>query len=378
MMLHPVPGNIDAPCHPHTVVGLNMIEKTLQRAEAAGATKQPAVHSHREHLGRLLSFGIEHIEGVAQIGKEMLGSIEALGRGEAHIVAIQGVRHDQVVMLDPLAIGRTGPERQVITVVVAIVEKTALIQHQPPGVGTVATGIPALRPLPIQTLKDFDGSLHVLTLNLLGYLLVVNPAVAVTGNLVTQLLEGMCHLGVTLQRHGHTKDRQRQAPTLKLTQDAPHAGTRAILIDGLHAQVAVRIGGRADDLGEKLLGAGIAVQHTVLAALFIVEHKLYGNFSPAWPVGMGRVTAVTDKITGIFGANAHAYSSIVLHHIMALRTDRRLCASILYTAIKIRCMQYGCNRTLLPASSHDSASNPKAGQQCLCIASDNHSFISPF
>src|SRR5690625_6620005 len=107
MMLHPVPSNIDAPCHPHTVMGLDMIKKTLQRAEAAGAAKQPAVHPHREHLGRLLAFGIEHIEGVAQISKEMLRSVEALRRGEAHIVAVQGIRHNQVVMFDPLIVPYT-------------------------------------------------------------------------------------------------------------------------------------------------------------------------------------------------------------------------------------------------------------------------------
>src|SRR5690554_2551521 len=332
MMLHPVPGNIDAPCHPHTVMGLDMIKKTLQRAEAAGAAKQPAVHPHREHLGRLLAFGIEHIEGIAQISKEMLGSVEALGRGEAHIVAIQGVRHDQVVMFDPLAIGRTGPERQVITVVVAVVEKAAFVEHQPPGIGAVAAGIPTLRLLPIQALKDFDGSLHVLTLNLLGHLLVVNPAVAVTGNLVTQLLEGMRHLGVTLQRHGHTKDRQRQAPTLKFTQNAPHTGTGAILIDGLHAQVAVGISSRSDDLGEELLGAGITMQHAVLAALFVVEDKLYGYFRASRPVGMGRGTAVADKITGVIRTSAHHYPLSFLNGItptrrQSLHAPHRSCQS---------------------------------------------------
>src|SRR5690554_4473362 len=139
----------------------------------------------------------------------------------------------------------------------------------------------------------------MLALDVLRHLLVVNPAVAVTGNLVTQLLEGMCHFGMTLQRHGHTKDRQRQAPTLKLTQNAPYTGTGAILIDGLHAQVTVGIGSRSDDLGEELLGAGITVQHAILAALFVVEDKLYGYFRASRPVGMGRVTAVADKITGV-------------------------------------------------------------------------------
>jgi hypothetical protein len=68
-------------------------------------------------------------------------------------------------------------------------------------------------------------------------------------------------LGVALQGHADAKHGQRQAALLKLAQDAPHAGTRAVFVDALHAQVALRVAGRVEHLGQELLGAGVAMQH---------------------------------------------------------------------------------------------------------------------
>ena len=39
----------------------------------------------------------------------------------------------------------------------------------------------------------------------------------------------------------------------------------------------VRIAGGADNIGQKLFRTGIAVQHVVFRALFIVQHKLHGD-----------------------------------------------------------------------------------------------------
>jgi len=59
------------------------------------------------------------------------------------------------------------------------------------------------------------------------------------------------------------------------------------------------VGGRADDLGEELFGARVAVQHAVLAAFFVVEDELQGHARAAGPLGVGRVLAVTDEIARI-------------------------------------------------------------------------------
>ncbi len=154
----------------------------------------------------------------------MVGGVEALGRGEAHVVAVQGIGHDQMVVLDALAVGLPGPERQVVAVVVAVVEEAALVEDQPPGVGAVAAGVPALGLLAVEALKDLHGALQMLALDVLGHFLVVNPAVAMTGDLVAQLLERLSHFRVALKGHGHAEHGERQAAPFELPQDAPHAG----------------------------------------------------------------------------------------------------------------------------------------------------------
>jgi hypothetical protein len=103
---------------------------------------------------------------------------------------------------------------------------------------------------------------------------------------------------VALQRHRHAEDGQRQAAALELAQDAPHTDPRAVFVDAFHRQVAARVARRVEHLGQKLLAAGVTVQHAVLAALLVVEHELHGHPGPARPVGEGRLAAVADEVAG--------------------------------------------------------------------------------
>ena len=104
---------------------------------------------------------------------------------------------------------------------------------------------------------------------------------------------------VALQRHAHAKYRQRQLALLELAQDAPDATAGTVLVDALHADMALRIAGRIEHLGEELLRAGVAVQHAVLAAFLVVEHELHGDPGFARPVGPGRAAGVADQIARI-------------------------------------------------------------------------------
>ena len=38
---------------------------------------------------------MEHIEGVAEVGEELVATVETLGRAELHVVVVEGVRDDQ-------------------------------------------------------------------------------------------------------------------------------------------------------------------------------------------------------------------------------------------------------------------------------------------
>ena len=47
-------------------------------------------------FGAFLALGVEHVEGVLQVREELLAGVEPLRRGEAHVVGIERVGHDQV------------------------------------------------------------------------------------------------------------------------------------------------------------------------------------------------------------------------------------------------------------------------------------------
>ena len=78
--------------------------------------------------------------------------------------------------------------------------------------------------------------------------LIVDPAPAMTSNLVSQLHECGSELGMPFQRHRDAEDRQRQLPALELAQDSPGPNAGAVLVDRFHAQVARLKRLRADDL----------------------------------------------------------------------------------------------------------------------------------
>ena len=82
---------------------------------------QAAVQADGKHLGRFLAFGIQHVEGVAQVLEERLAMGEALGQGEAHVVGVQSIGHHQV--------GRArlrSPVGEVVCVAVGVVEEALL------------------------------------------------------------------------------------------------------------------------------------------------------------------------------------------------------------------------------------------------------------
>ena len=143
MNVAPVVGNLLTSADPNLVVLLHIIEETLQRAEAARAPQQAAVHPDGHHLRRAGPLGVQHVEAVFQIGVKLLGSIEPLGGGKAHIVGVEGIRYDQVRLTRPVAAGHLAPERQIVAIIVAVVIKTAVLHHQLAGMGAIAPGIPA-------------------------------------------------------------------------------------------------------------------------------------------------------------------------------------------------------------------------------------------
>ena len=142
-----------------------------------------------------------------------------------------------------------------------------MLDHQPARIGTVPPRVPARGRRAGHARQRIDGDPQMLALGRLVDVLVVDPAVAMAGDLVAEIDEGRCQLGVALERHRHAEDRQGQAAPLELAQDAPGAGPRSVLVAGFHRQVSRRISGGADELGQELLGMRVAVEDAALARL---------------------------------------------------------------------------------------------------------------
>src|SRR5437870_1981945 len=95
----PVPGDINAPADPDTLMLEGIVEKTLETRNAARPPDQPGMQSDRQHRGRVeprgVSLAIERVECIAQIVKELRTGVEPLRRREAHVVAVERVRQSR-------------------------------------------------------------------------------------------------------------------------------------------------------------------------------------------------------------------------------------------------------------------------------------------
>src|SRR6516225_3127349 len=177
-------GNIDAAADPHAIVFFDVIQKSSQRSEPAGTVEKAAMHSNRHHPRCFLPFGIEHVKRIPQISKEMLPRVKSLSRSEPHVIRIEGIGDHQLPPHFVVRCSNFRPERQVVSVVVGIVQKAAMLDHEAARIWAVAAGVPTTRWLSGQSLNYVTGNSQVLSLGCLVDLLVVNPAPAMPGNFV--------------------------------------------------------------------------------------------------------------------------------------------------------------------------------------------------
>lgn len=84
----PMPRNVDSSAHPHIAVRGDVFEKTPQRTSSAWLTGYSAVQPNAHHLRCAFTFEIKLIECISQIREELIATVEACGRREAHIVGI--------------------------------------------------------------------------------------------------------------------------------------------------------------------------------------------------------------------------------------------------------------------------------------------------
>jgi ATPase subunit of ABC transporter with duplicated ATPase domains len=272
----PVPRNVDAPTHPDLVEPGDVIEKSLQPGKAAGTPQQARMHAHRHHAWHALAFGIQHVEAVAQIMEKVIGRVEALRRREAHVVGVERVRHDQVRAFAAVGARHSHPERQVVAVVVAVVFEAAVFDdsarvfglsrpvYQPSGaLPVMALWISTARRMCARSRpRACPGSGSS-----------AGRARRSRGRASRQASINCGLRCIAMATPNTVSGRPRRWNSRRMRQ---HADARSVFVDRLHAHVASRIAGRADDLGQKLFAvarhrhaARRCGRRSVLAALFV-------------------------------------------------------------------------------------------------------------
>src|ERR1044071_4906986 len=191
MVLQPVASDVDAPRDPD-LLAAHVLEKAFERSKPPGAADEPAVQADRHHARRAVAFLVEDVEGVLEIGEELIARVEPLGRGEAHVVRVQRIRDDELRLAALVPVPRVVP-RQVVAVVVGVrdeagvVAEAAVLRHELARIRAGAAGVPAERALAGELAVNLDRALHVLALERFRHVLVIDPAPAVARDLVPRL-----------------------------------------------------------------------------------------------------------------------------------------------------------------------------------------------
>ncbi len=201
------------------------------------------------------------------------------------------------------------PVRQVVGIRIGGIKEATLLHHQRRGVLRTAAEIPAERAFACHLRVQIDGAMKMRALLGRGRILVLDPFVAVAGDFPARA----AHRGRNRRRAGqrgrHAINGDRDVAPDKQPLQAPEPGPRAILVDRLHVQVALRRPGlRTDDLREKRLGCGIAMQNAVLAAFLVIEDDLHRDAGIAGPGHARRMLAVTNKVARIVDRGLHCWA----------------------------------------------------------------------
>jgi hypothetical protein len=142
------------------------------------------------------------------------------------------------------------PVGQIVVVGIAVIQKTAGFNHQSTCVGAWPTGVPAQRTPADHARDDLDVTQHIGTFRRLGNELVVDPALAVAGDLKAALHHGLGRLRVALQRHSHGIDRGVDTMLAQQAHDLPESDAAAIFKIGFHIQVARVLQRRSANVGQ--------------------------------------------------------------------------------------------------------------------------------
>src|SRR5271170_1645707 len=188
------------------------------------------------------------------------------------------------------------PERQFVAEIVAIVEEAAALDQKPPRVVAGSAIEPADRRLPCELFDALDAEANMLALGLFIDFEIVEPTVAVADDLVSLCDEGRGQLRTLLQGADHAEDADLDAEARENPQQAAATTARPVFEHRLYDGAANAGIARQADIVQRVLGALVAFEQTMLAPGFDVEIDVDGDARAAGPFRIGRMATVAAEI----------------------------------------------------------------------------------
>jgi len=114
-------------------------------------------------------------------------------------------------------------------------------------------------------------------------------------------------LRVALERHADGIDGRDHLPLGEDAHETPEADATAVFVGRLHIKIARALEwGRHEKVGQARFGDFVAVQHTALATLLIVDDEIEGEARPTGPTRIWRLVGIADEIARIAGHRRRA------------------------------------------------------------------------
>ena len=255
---------------------------------------QPHAHHLRE-TG--FSFRVKAVEAVLEELEELLAVGEPGGGDKAHVIGTERVGDNQL-----RSVGVQPPVGQVVVIGVRDVVEAAFLGDEIDGVDRGAAGVPAARPLAGCQRVQADGFGDLPAFDISRHVAVLDPFVAVRGDLPVRILHRRDLRRRAGERGGDAVDGERDPRLGEQPVQPPEPGARPVLVHRFDIPVPLaRPGGGTDHIGEKGLRGGIAVQDVVLPTFLVVEYELHGDAGAAGPVGERRFGAVAQHVARVAG-----------------------------------------------------------------------------
>ncbi len=98
MVLKPMSGDVDTSADPDVTVFFQVVQESPQSQESPRSPQQSTVHADAHHAGGVGTLGVEQIEAITQVFEERLSVRVALGQREPHVVAVQAVGNNELLL----------------------------------------------------------------------------------------------------------------------------------------------------------------------------------------------------------------------------------------------------------------------------------------